>query len=293
MIILVHGGAGLKKPSRRSLAKLTESLASGFAILRKGGASLDAVIASITVLEDSGLFNAGTGGNLQFDGIRRLDASLMEGRELRAGAVIGLEGIQNPVLAARHVMDLPHVMLTDRGARKIAIAHKLPLLPEPGREAYRRLERMKKINNSLLSLYQTYFSTVGAVALDCNGNCAAGSSTGGIPAMLPGRVGDTPVIGAGIFADNALGAVACTGVGEYIIRLSLAKEICMHMKTLTPYRAASLSLRRLNGLGGEAGIILIDKRGRFTLLHTTAYMPAGFATRNKVTVREGFRKALK
>ena len=126
----------------------------------------------------------------------------MEGKELRAGAVVGLEGIRNPVLAARHVMDLPHVMLTDRGARRIALAHKLPLLPEPGPEAYRKLERMKKINTSLLSLYQTYFSTVGAVALDGSGDLAAGSSTGGIPAMLPGRVGDTPVIGAGIFADN-------------------------------------------------------------------------------------------
>ena len=251
MILLVHGGAGSKKPSRRSLARLTESLASGFDILHRGGTSLDAVVASIKILEDSGLFNAGAGANLQFDGVRRLDASLMEGKELRAGAVVGLEGIQNPVLAARHVMDLPHVMLTDRGARKIALAHKLPLLPEPGREAYRKLERMKKINNSLLSLYQTYFSTVGAVALDRNGNLAAGSSTGGIPAMLPGRVGDTPVIGAGIFADNTRGAVACTGIGEYIIRLSLAKEICMHMKTLTPYRAASLSLRRLTGLGGS------------------------------------------
>jgi L-asparaginase / beta-aspartyl-peptidase len=293
MILLVHGGAGSKKPSRRSLTKLTESLVSGFDILRKGGTSLDAVIASIKVLEDSGLFNAGTGGNLQFDGVRRLDASLMEGRELRAGAVIGLEGIQNPVLAARHVMDLPHVMLTDRGARKIALAHKLPLLPEPGREAFRKLERMKKINNSLLSLYQTYFSTVGAVAFDCYGNLAAGSSTGGIPAMLPGRVGDTPVIGAGIFADNARGAVACTGIGEYIIRLSLAKEICMQMETFTPYRAAVLSLRRLSGLGGDAGIILIDKRGRFTLMHTTVYMPSGFATRKHITVREGFRNVLK
>jgi beta-aspartyl-peptidase (threonine type) len=293
MILLVHGGAGSKRPSRRSLDKLTESLASGFDILRDGGTSLDAVIASIKVLEDSGLFNAGKGGNLQFDGVRRLDAALMEGSGLRAGAVIGLEGIQNPVRAARLVMDLPHVMLTDRGARKIARAHKLPLLPEPGRKAYRELERQKKINNALLSLYQTYFSTVGAVALDRNGNLAAGSSTGGIPAMLPGRVGDTPVIGAGIFADNALGAVACTGIGEYIIRLSLSKEICMHMKSATPYRAASLSLRRLTGLGGEAGTILIDKRGRFSLMHTTAYMPAGFATRNKVIVREGFRNVSK
>jgi L-asparaginase / beta-aspartyl-peptidase len=293
MILLVHGGAGSKKPSRRSLAKLTESIASGFDILHRGGTSLDAVVASIKILEDSGLFNAGAGGNLQFDGVRRLDASLMEGREMRAGAVVGLEGIQNPVLAARHVMDLPHVMLTDRGARKVALAHKLPLLPKPGREAYRKLERMKKINNSLLSLYQTYFSTVGAVAFDRNGNLASGSSTGGIPAMLPGRVGDTPVIGAGIFADNARGAVACTGIGEYIIRLSLAKEICMQMKTFTPYRAAVLSLRRLSGLGGEAGIILIDKRGRFSLMHTTAYMPSGFATRKHITVREGFRKVLK
>lgn len=293
MILLVHGGAGSKKPSRRSLARLTDSITSGFDILRRGGSSLDAVVASVKVLEDSGLFNAGAGGNLQFDGTRRLDASLMEGKELRAGAVIGLEGIQNPVLAARHVMDLPHVILTNQGARRIARAHKLPLLPDTGREAYRKLEQMKKRNASLLSLYQTYFSTVGAVALDRNGNLAAGSSTGGTPAMLPGRVGDTPIIGAGVLADNALGAVACTGTGEYIIRLSLAKEICMHMKNLTPYRAASLSLKRLITLGGEAGTILIDTRGRFTLLHTTAYMPAGFATRKTVMVGEAFRRVLK
>jgi beta-aspartyl-peptidase (threonine type) len=291
MVLLVHGGAGSKKPSRKALVKLTESLAAGFEILRRGGASLDAVVASIQVLEDSGLFNAGAGGNLQFDGKRRLDASLMEGKNMRAGAVVGLEGIRNPVLAARHVMDLPHVMLTNRGALPIALFHNLPPLPNPGRDALRKLEMIKKGNKALLSLYQTYFSTVGAVALDRTGHFAAGSSTGGVPAMLPGRVGDTPVIGAGIYADNTLGAAACTGTGEHIIRLGLAKEICMGMKTDTPFRAATVSLKRLTGLGGAAGVILVDRRGRFSLMHTTAYMPAGFATPKTFTIGEGFRKA--
>ena len=138
--------------------------------------------------------------------------------------------------------------------------------------------------------YQKYFSTVGAVALDLHGNLAAGSSTGGIPAMLPGRVGDTPLIGAGIYADNESGAVSCTGIGEYIIRLSLAKEIVMRLSNLSPGRAVTLSLRRLLSLGGEAGVIAINRREQFCITHTTDYMPSGYAAKRGIFVKDSFSR---
>ena len=274
MIILVHGGAGNRKPSKLALRKLSESLSAGFDILGNGGSALDAVTESIKILEDSGLFNAGAGGNLQFDGIRRLDASLMEGKYLKAGSVIGIEDIRNPILAAMHVMDLPNVILTNTGARRIAVAKGLALLPKPDSDSLRKLERIRKKGKELNNLYKQFFSTVGAVALDRYGNAAAGASTGGTPAMLPGRVGDTPIIGAGTYAENSLGAVACTGTGEYIVRLALAKEICVNLHDMSPHRASLVSLKRLIRLGGQAGIICLNRKGKFVIMHTTRYMPS-------------------
>jgi beta-aspartyl-peptidase (threonine type) len=288
MIILIHGGAGDRRPSKAALRKLSESLSSGFKILRNGGSSLDAVTESIKILEDSGLFNAGAGGNLQFDGIRRLDASLMEGEALRAGAVIGVEGIRNPILAAMHVMDLPNVILTNTGARRIAIAKGVAKLPNPDSDSLRKLERIRKKEKALNNLYKQFFSTVGAVALDRYGNLAAGASTGGTPAMLPGRVGDTPIIGAGTYAENLLGAVTCTGTGEYIVRLALAKEICMNLHKMSPHNASIVSLKRLVGLGGQAGVICLNRKGKFVITHTTRYMPSGYAMRGHVMVKEAF-----
>jgi beta-aspartyl-peptidase (threonine type) len=290
MLLIVHGGAGVRRPNKEVLKKLSGSLSSGYKILSNGGTALDAIVESITLLENSGIFNAGSGGNPQLDGVRRLDASLMEGRYLKAGSVIGLEGIRNPIKVVRFIMDLPHVMLTNKGAKRIADAKKFDPLPEPDKKSLESLEKTKKREKALTEIYKQYFSTVGAVALDKQGDLAAGASTGGICAMLPGRVGDTPVIGSGIYVENSLGAVSCTGVGEYIIRLSLAKEICMNLKTMPPHKASALSLKRLSKLGGEAGIILINNKGRFTITHTTEYMPSGYVNKRGIVIKEGFKK---
>ncbi|MCL5062693.1 MAG: isoaspartyl peptidase/L-asparaginase family protein [Nitrospiraceae bacterium] len=291
MLLIVHGGAGERKPTGKALKKLSVSLSSGYEILDNSGTALDAVVKSISILEDSGLFNAGSGGNLQFDGVRRLDASLIEGRDLKTGSVIGIEGIKNPIKLTRIIMDLPHVMLTNVGAKKIADAHNLEPLPKPDRDSLEILKKIKKKEKEMVRIYKKYFSTVGAVALDKYGNLAAGSSTGGIAAMLPGRVGDTPIIGAGTYAENSFGAVSCTGKGEFIIRLSLAKEICMNLKRMSPLKAAQFSLKRLSKIGGKAGVIVINKKGRFAILHSTKYMASGYVNEKGIVVKEGVRLA--
>ena len=175
------------------------------------------------------------------------------------------------------------------GARRIADAHKLEPLPEPDKESLEMLKKIKikRKEKEMARIYKNYFSTVGAVALDKYGNLAAGSSTGGIATMLPGRVGDTPVIGAGTYAENSLGAVSCTGRGEYIIRLSLAKEICMNLKRMSPLMAAQFSLKRLSMIGGKAGVIVINKKGQFTILHSTKYMASGYVNEKGIVVKEG------
>ncbi len=290
MIMVVHGGAGDRRPSKDALEKLAESLSAGFDLLSSGGDAIDAVVASITVLEDSGVFNAGAGGNLQLDGVMRLDASIMEGNNLKAGSVIGLEGIRNPIRAARKIVDLPHVMLTNKGARKIADSIGLERLQRPCKKSLGLLEDIKKKKGAVIKVYKKYFSTVGAVAADGKGNLAAGASTGGILAMLPGRVGDTPVIGAGVYAENSLGAVSCTGTGEEIIRLSLAKEICMNLKGCSPSVAARSSLKRLMGIEGSAGVIVINRRGQFSIVHTTEFMAAGYCDGRGMIAKEGFRR---
>lgn len=290
MLLVVHGGAGNRRPTKNILKKLSESLQAGYTILSKNGPAIDAVVRSITILEDSGIFNAGSGGNLQLDGVRRLDASLMEGKDLKTGSVIGIEGIKNPIRLARIIMYLPNTMLTNTGARKIAEANNLEPLPEQDTKSLEMLKQIKRKEKEMVRIYQEYFSTVGAVALDTHGNLAAGSSTGGIQAMLPGRVGDTPIIGAGIYAENSMGAIACTGKGEHIIRLSLAKEICMNLKTMSPLFAARVSLKRLLKIGGNAGVIVIHKTGHFTISHTTKYMPSGYVNERGVVIKERFKE---
>lgn len=288
MLLIVHGGAGEQRPTKKALKALAASLSQGYELLENGGEALDAVALAITVLEDSGMFNAGTGGNLQLDGIRRLDASLMEGRELKTGSVIGVEEVKNPVKLARLIMDLPNTMLTNVGAKRIATAYNLDPLPGPGKRDLEKLEKIKKKAINAVRIFKDHFSTVGAVALDREGNLASGSSTGGIQAMLPGRVGDTPIIGAGVYAENSQGAVSCTGLGEYIVRLSLAKEICMNLGSMPPRAASSLSLKRLARMGGAAGVIVLDKHGRFSIAHSTRFMAAGYADKKGATVKEGF-----
>ncbi|HKN19657.1 MAG TPA: isoaspartyl peptidase/L-asparaginase, partial [Dissulfurispiraceae bacterium] len=160
MILVVHGGAGSKRPTINALKKISESLSSGYKVLNKGGTALDAVVKSITILEDSGVFNAGSGGNLQLDGVRRLDASLMEGVNLKVGAAIGIEGVKNPIQLARIIMDLPNVILTNTGAKKIADAHQLARLPEEDKTALKRLKKTYREEKQVRRLYEEYFSTV-------------------------------------------------------------------------------------------------------------------------------------
>jgi beta-aspartyl-peptidase (threonine type) len=288
MILLVHGGAGYKRPGKRSLDTIAESLAAGYAVLLNGGPALDAVVTAVAVLENSGIFNAGLGGVLQLDGVQRLDASLMEGRELKAGAVAGLEGIRNPIQAAKRVMETSHVLLTNIGASRIAKG--LAPLPKPSKESREKLKKLLQKEQEAVALYRKYFSTVGAVALDAEGNLAAGTSTGGTYAMLPGRVGDSPIIGAGTYAENEAGAVSCTGAGEYILRRALAKETCMLMENMTPARAASKALKSILRLGGQAGLIALNAHGRFTIVHTTEFMASGYAKGKRILVQERFRK---
>ncbi len=288
VLLIVHGGAGYKRPGRKALDAVAESLVTGYTILLNKGPALEAVAAAIAVLENSGLFNAGLGGALQLDGVRRLDASLMEGREQKAGAVAGLEGIRNPVLAARRVMDTGHVLLTNIGARRISRG--LPRLPSPSPESLERVQKLLKKSTAIRTLYQKYFSTVGAVALDSRGNVAAGTSTGGTRAMLPGRVGDSPLIGAGTYAENRTGAVSCTGSGEHIIRRALAKEVCMMMDVLSPSIAAKRGLNGVLRIGGQAGLIAVNARGRFSIMHTTDYMACGYAKGSRMQVQEGFTR---
>ncbi len=287
-VILVHGGAGYKRPKKESLDIIAESLAAGYAILLNKGPALDAVVAAVTVLENSGMFNAGIGGVLQMDGVQRLDASLMEGKDLKAGAVAGLEKFQNPIHAARRVMDTSHVLMTDLGASRIADG--LPRLPKPSKESLDKLGRLLDKDKEVVQLYRKYFSTVGAVALDVEGNLAAGTSTGGTYAMLPGRVGDSPIIGAGTYAENATGAVSCTGAGEYILRRALAKEVSMLMQGRTPASAATRSLKTLLKIGGQAGLVALDRKGRFTIMHTTDNMASGYAKGKRIQVQERFRR---
>ncbi|WHZ28143.1 MAG: putative isoaspartyl peptidase [Nitrospira sp.] len=256
-------------------ACLRAALQVGYHLLDRGSSALIAVEHTIRVLERSGLFNAGKGSRLQLDGVRRMDASIMEGDSLRAGAVASLEGIVHPITVARLVMEeTDHVLLVGPMAKKFAEYFKMerqqPPTPRLMSSYGSVLKRMKATKNR--------HGTVGAVALDRTGTVAAGASTGGIDRMLPGRVGDTPLVGCGVYADNETGAVSMTGWGESIIRLAVAKEICDRLAQVkTPAMAARLVLRKLVArIDGSAGCLVLTPQGQFTIRHSTNYMIAGW-----------------
>jgi beta-aspartyl-peptidase (threonine type) len=258
----------------RQAACLSEALAAGHAILRQGGPALLAVERAIGELEASGLFNAGRGSKRQLDGIQRMDASIMEGRSLRAGAVASLEGFVHPITIARLVMDeTDHVLLAGPMAGRFARRFRLErhAAAPPRRRSYEQVFSRKKASPN-------GHGTVGAVALDRSGTVAAGASTGGIDAMLPGRVGDTPLIGCGVYADNRSGAVSMTGHGEGLIRLVVAKAICERLAAGQPPRlAAATVLRRLvSRIDGAAGTLVMTTEGRFAIAHVTPHMAAGW-----------------
>lgn len=272
----------------RQSACLRAALRVGYHLLDRGSSALIAVEHTVRVLERSGLFNAGKGSRLQLDGVQRMDASIMEGDSLRAGAVASIEGIVHPITAARLVMEhTPHVLLVGPQAGRFARHFKLErhrLVGRPRRFSYETA--LQKLAGD-----REKHGTVGAVALDRTGTVSAGASTGGIDRMLPGRVGDTPIIGCGVYADNETGAVSMTGWGESIIRTAVAKEICDRLAQGTaPATAARLVLQKLVArIDGSAGCLVLTPQGRFTICHSTPHMMAGYwAGRGSPVVKDVF-----
>ena len=268
------------------------ALAEGYRLLMAGVPALSVVEEAIRLLEDSGLFNAGRGSNRQLDGVRRMDASIMEGRELLAGAVASIEGIIHPVTAARLVMEkTAHVLLVGKSATRFADYFGLERAPRPNRTTAAQSKQLRTQAgvSRTLRLHQAIVKTgrlrarslgketVGAVALDVTGTVAAGASTGGVDVMLPGRVGDTPLIGCGVYADNDAGAVSMTGLGESIIRVAVAKEIADWLASgLSPVAAANRVLRKVvERVQGDAGVLVLSPDGRCTVRHSTSHMIAG------------------
>ncbi len=265
-VIAIHGGAGaMRAITKRKQAAyvdgLERALEAGYRILEEGGSSLDAVTAAVIALEDDPLFNAGRGAAYSAEGKHELDASIMDGATLRAGAVAAVSRIKNPILAARAVMEhSPHVLLAARGAEQFAKQRGLAFVPAA---YFHTAERLADLRKAL----KRRSGTVGAVALDRHGNLAAATSTGGHTGKLPGRVGDSAVIGAGTYADNASCAVSGTGWGEAFIRVALAHEVSAlrrHRGDSTA-RAAASALARIKRLGGDGGLVAVDRRGNIAM----------------------------
>ncbi len=298
---VIHGGAGTIERSRMTpereaayRSKLTEALLAGFAVLERGGGGLDAVIAAITLLEDSPLFNAGKGAVFTSAGTNELDASIMDGKTLKAGAVAGLRRVKNPILLARMVMEQsPHVMMVGEGAETFAREKGVELVDPKyffTEERWQQLQRIKeaekqkndpprrtRLENERLLPDERKFGTVGAVCLDRAGNLSAGTSTGGMTNKKFGRVGDSPLIGAGTYASNETCAVSCTGDGEYFIRTAVAHDVSAALEYGgKPLReAAEGVLAKVGRLGGTGGLIAIDRRGNFAMPFNTSGMYRG------------------
>lgn len=275
--IAVHGGAGtlaradLTPESERDYrGGLRRALSAGFEVLERGGASLDAVVAAVRVLEDDPLFNAGHGAVVAANGAHELDASLMDGRDLRAGAVTGVRHVKSPIELARLVMERsPHVMLAGPGAEEFALEQ--GMVPVPNSyfaTERRRLELERMLRGELDTGRESLMGTVGAVARDANGNLAAATSTGGMTGKRWGRVGDSPIIGAGTYAANDCCAVSATGHGEYFIRAAVAHEIAslMRYRGMSVRQAADeVVMRQLTKLGGAGGVIAIGQDGEVAM----------------------------
>ncbi len=304
-VLVIHGGAGtiLKSqmtPEKEAAykAKLTEALQSGYAVLKKGGKSLDAVEAAVMIMEDSPLFNAGKGAVFTNEGKNEMDAAIMDGKTLKAGSVAGVTTIKNPITAARAVMDKSeHVMMTGKGAEKFAGLAGCKIV-DPSYfytdDRWNGLQKAKdaekenqktgaKTSFSGLKNHDHKFGTVGALALDNNGDLAAATSTGGMTNKKYGRVGDAPIIGAGTYANNKTVAISCTGWGEYFIRAVVAYDISalMEYKKMTVKASADeVLMKKVPALGGDGGLIALDKNGNMTMPFNTAGMYRGAITKD-------------
>jgi beta-aspartyl-peptidase (threonine type) len=289
--LVVHGGAWNVPDADVEAHRIgvAETLEEGWKLLESGAGALDVVEAAVRILEDNPTFNAGRGAHLNRAREVELDASIMEGAGLMAGAVAAVQRVRNPIALARKVLeDSPHVLLAGRGAQRFATQHGIKLCRQRDLLVGRELERYLRVRDGEADLVEREFadeplgpefSTVGAVACDTSGLVAAATSTGGTQDKAEGRVGDTPIIGAGTYADNRAGAVSATGWGEGILRVTLAKGAVDRMsRGMTPGRAGSQGLRTLAKVSGKAGLILVDRRGRAAAVFNTPRMARGIAT---------------
>ena len=275
----------------------------GYAVLKAGGTSLDAVETAVKVLEDNPLFNAGKGAVFTNEGKNELDAAIMDGKTLKAGSIAGVTTIRNPITAARAVMEKSeHVMMAGKGAEKFASQNGCEIV-DPGyfytEDRFKGLQKAKALDSTKALLDHNTpkqeallkqpgnndykYGTVGSVALDSKGNLAAATSTGGMTNKKFGRIGDVPIIGAGTYANNSTCAISCTGWGEFFIRLVMAKSISDRMELVKmPLKQAAdeMVMKKLPELGGDGGLIAVDKDGNIAMPFNTSGMYRGYIDAN-------------
>lgn len=289
--IAIHGGAGTIERQRMTGEvraayenALREALETGRKVLQQGLSSIDAVQAAVISLEDCPFFNAGRGSVFTSKGTHEMDAAIMNGATLAAGAVAGVTGVKNPIKLARIVMEkTKHVFVSGEGAIELAKEHNLPIEPEDYFYTEYRYNDWKKKQQTSASTTQKYLGTVGAVALDQAGNLAAATSTGGLTNKSYGRIGDSPVIGAGTYANNFTCAVSCTGDGEQFIRAVMAYDVscCIEYKNASLHDACANAMQKLQDIQGTGGLIAIDTKGNIEMpfntegMYRACYYPDG------------------
>lgn len=286
--IVVHGGAGvmsgLSEETRSQInAKIKESVSEAFIILENGGSSIDAVEKAVTILEDSPLFNAGRGSVYSSDEVQEMDASIMDGKKRLAGAVASVSIVKNPIKLARKVAEeTDHVLLVGDGAEAFAKNAGIEIVDSSYFYHEERLQRVRNLKKNVSKFHKKSdkIGTVGAVALDKMGNISAATSTGGMTNKLPGRVGDSPIIGSGTWAQNGVCGVSSTGHGEYFIKYQVAREVCTRMEYLNQSLSKSSSsiINELADIGGSGGLIAIDSKGNISTPFNTKGMIRGSQT---------------
>ena len=288
--IAVHGGAGVMKnlseeQKQRIENKISDTLIKAYSILEKGGSSIDAVEFAVAELEDSPLFNAGKGSVYNSNGVQEMDASIMSGKDRMAGAVASIQRIKNPIKLARKVAEsTEHVMLVGEGAEIFAKNIGETIVDQDYFYSEKNLKRLKKArakkNAGIQSATQDKIGTVGAVALDINGNISAATSTGGMTNKMPGRVGDSPIIGSGTWAQNGVCGVSSTGHGEYFIKYQVAREVCARIEYLDKNISTSSKeiLNELKNIDAEGGLIAIDSEANIAMPFNTDGMIRGSIT---------------
>ncbi len=301
--IIVHGGAGNWPKNKQAigLSGVRKAATRGFQILQQGRSAIQAVEAAVIEMEDNPIFNAGMGSTLNFEGNVEADAGIMDGKTLQGAGVALLHHVKNPISLARIVMEkTDHALLAGKSVERLGQAYGLPKanlrIPERVRQwkqARRELENgsIKYFSRNLKLVHDKgrFFlgDTVGALAMDQRGNLAAADSTGGVSLKLPGRIGDSPILGAGLYADNKLGAATATGVGEIAMRLVVSKAACDAMQSLTAQRAASKTVRHVTRLAGKGlGILSLDQEGRYGIAHNTPHLCWAAETKDKGLVSQ-------